>query len=231
MEKFKHQTVSLILQLVASIFGLTLIPVMVFLPNLNNFQVYFHEQIVGSLYVAVCFLGLAAAFYPIKCKRMFEKTQNLLSQANKAHKSVQIKGHHPDCQNYSKNKIKIGERVFCAACSGLVVGAIIALVGTTFYFFVGVNSVLDSIWLLVLGEIGMSLGLAQIWAAGFDKVILNVVFVVSSFITLAAVDAIGKSFFVDLYALALILFLLWFRISLSEWNNRQTCSKCQLCFS
>jgi len=76
----------------------------------------------------------------------------------------------------------------------------------------------------------MLLGLAQIKVAGFVKATLNAVFVVGSFATLAAADAVGKSLFVDLYAVGLILFFLWFRISLSEWNNKRTCRRCLLCF-
>ena len=76
----------------------------------------------------------------------------------------------------------------------------------------------------------MLLGLAQIKFAGYVKVILNVVFVVGSFVTLVEADALGKSLLVDLYVVGLIGFLLWFRILLSEWNNKRTCQACQSCF-
>jgi hypothetical protein len=81
----------------------------------------------------------------------------------------------------------------------------------------------------VMGEIGLGLGLIQIKVAGSVKAFLNAVFVVGSFATLATVDEIGKSLFLDLYILGLILYLLWFRISLSEWNNTRTCRNCQKC--
>jgi hypothetical protein len=229
MEKVKRPTITLTFPIALSIIGLVLIPILVLLPKIENFQSYSNQSIIGILFTAVCFLGLAAALKPAKCRSIFEKTQNPLPQTNKVY-SVQIKGHHPDCQNYAGNRIKIRKRVFCAACTGLIVGAIIALFGTIFYFFAGLNLEPGGLWLLALGEIGVSLGLTQIWSAGFVKVLLNLVFVVGSFATLVAVDTIARSFFVDLYVLGLILFLLWFRILLSEWNNRQICSKCQLCF-
>jgi hypothetical protein len=161
---------------------------------------------------------------------MFQKTQNPLSQADRPSSPVQAKGHHPYCQSYSGNRITVGGRVFCAACSGLLVGAIIALIGAVVYFFVGLNAVLGSAWLVAFGEIWMLLGLAQIKFAGYVKAILNVVFVVGSFVTLVEVDALAKNVLVDLYLLGLIGFLLWLRILLSEWNNGRTCQMCQSCF-
>jgi hypothetical protein len=104
------------------------------------------------------------------------------------------------------------------------------LIGAVVYFFVGLNAVLGSAWLVALGEIWMFLGLAQIKFAGYVKAILNVVFVVGSFVTLVEVDALAKNVLVDLYLLGLIGFLLWLRILLSEWNNRRTCRMCQSCF-
>ena len=230
MEKVKSSTVSLTFSLALSIVGLALINVLVLLPSLNSFQLNFQQSIVGILFIVVCFLGISAALYPTKCRRTFEKTQNPLPQTNKACKSLQIKGHHPDCQNYSGNRIKVGRRVFCASCSGLIVGAVVALIGTVAYFFVGFNFVWSSVWFLAFGEIGVIFGLGQIRFAGYFKVFANAVFVVGSFVILAAVDAMRKSLLVDLYVLCLVLFLLWFRISLSEWNNRRTCGKCKLCF-
>jgi hypothetical protein len=230
MEKKQASTGLIAFLLAVSIVGLVLIPVLVMLPNLGPSQVSFRRSLIGILYSVICLLGIVAVFYPTKCKGVLQKTQNPLPQANKPSSSLQTKGHHPDCQNYSGNRIKIGERAFCAACSGLLIGAIIALIGTIFYFFVGLNVTRGSVWLVALGEVGMLFGLAQIKFARYAKVIVNVVFVVSSFVTLIEVDVLGKSVLVDLYVIGLIGFMLWFRILLSERNNERICQKCQSCF-
>jgi hypothetical protein len=216
--------------LAVSIIGLALIPVLVLQPNLEHYQFSVRHSLVGALFSVVCLLGIAAVFYPAKCSGVFQKTQTPLPQANKPSSLVQRKGHHPDCQNYLGNRIRVGGRVFCAACSGLLVGAIIALIGAGFYFFVGLNAAWGSIWLVALGEICMLLGLAQIKFAGYVKVIANVVFVVGSFVTLVEADVLSESALVDLYVLGLIGFLLWFRILLSEWNNKRICQTCGSCF-
>jgi hypothetical protein len=112
----------------------------------------------------------------------------------------------------------------------LLIGAIIALVGVFLQFFVGLSLVWGSGWLLIAGEIGMGLGLAQIKLAGHAKVISNMVFVVGSFVILAEADLLGGSLLVDFYVLGLIVFLLWLRILFSERNNRRICQTCQSCF-
>jgi hypothetical protein len=216
--------------LVVSIVGFALIPVLVLQPNLDYFQVSMRHSLVGALYTAICLLGISAVIYPAKCKSMFRKSQNPLGQTKNYCVPTGIRGHHPDCKNYSANRIEVGGRAICAACSGLLIGAITALIGTSLHFFAGLNVVWSSIWLLVLGEILMLLGLAQIKFAGYGKALINVIFVIGSFVTLVEIDSLGGSILVDLYMLGLIVFMLWFRIMLSEWNNDRICQTCQLCF-
>lgn len=228
MGKNRNSTASLTFLLVVSVVGLALIPVLVLQPTLIHVQVSIRHVLAGTLYIAICVLGVSAVFYPAKCKRIFRKSQNPLSQASNP--SVQIRGHHPDCQNYSANRIRVGGRVICAACSGLLIGAATVSIGAVLHFFVGLNIVLSSVWLLAFGEILMLLGLAQIKFAGYAKVLVNVIFVVGSFVTFVETDLLGRSILVDLYALGLIVFILWFRILLSEWNNERICQRCQICF-
>jgi hypothetical protein len=228
-EKGQASTVTVAFLIAVSIVGLALINVLVLQPNLEHFQPSLRHDIVGSLYSIICVLGIAAVFYPAKCTGLFQK-QNPLSQASGASVSMQINGHHPDCQKFSGNRIRINGRTMCAACSGLLVGAILALAGCALQFFVGLNMVPVSVWLLVLDEVCMVLGLAQIKFAGYGKVLVNMVFVVGSFVALAGADVLGESLLVDIYVLGLIVFLLWLRILLSEWNNRRICQTCRLCF-
>ena len=229
MEKGRASNITVAFSVAVSIVGLALIVVLVLQPNLADFQPSVRHNLVGILYCIICVLGLAAVFYPTKCTSLFQK-QNPLSQASGRSVSVRVSGHHPDCQNFSGNRIRLIGREHCAACSGLLVGAIIALVGSALQFFIGLNIVSASVWLLALGEICMVLGLAQIKFAGYAKVILNVVFVVGSFVILAGADVLGESLLVDMYVLGTIGFLLWLRILLSEWNNRRICQTCRLCF-
>jgi hypothetical protein len=230
MEKAWYSTIFVAFLIVVSIVGLALIPILVLQPNLEHFQIPMHHSLVGALYITICALGISAVFYPTKCTSMFRKSQNPLPQASKPSIPIQIKGHHPDCQNYSASRIMVRGRAICAACGGLLIGAVIALIGAVAYFFVDLNIAWGSVWLLALGEIWMLLGLAQIKFAGYAKVIMNVVFVVGSFVTLVEADGMGENVIVDFYAVGLIAFILWLRILLSEWNNRRICQTCRSCF-
>ena len=203
---------------------------MILQPNLWNSQPLAIRSPVGVLYCILCVLGITAVFYPVRCRVLFQPVQGSPGEVESRASHVQIKGHHPDCQNFSGNRIKVGQRTFCAACTGLLIGATISLAGTVLYFFGDLKIAWGNIWLVALGEILMLAGLIQIRFAGIVKAMLNAFFVIGSFVTLVEVDSMGKSLLLDLYVFGLILFFLWFRISLSEWSNRRTCHNCQLCF-
>ena len=130
---------------------------------------------------------------------------------------------------FSANRITIRGSVFCAACSGLLIGAIVAMVGIVLFSLGFFDLGTGSLWVLVAGEVLMLVGLAQIKMGGFVKMAVNALFVVGSFVSLVAADLAGQSLLVDAYVLGLIVFMLWFRILLSEWKNKKTCVACGRC--
>ncbi len=230
MEWKQTSTYTLTFLLTVSIIGLALMAMLVLLPNVGTVQFASRQTLVGALYILVCLLGAVAVFYPAKCRGMLQKTQNPLAKTDAPSSPTLMRGHHPTCQHYSGNRISLGGRVFCAACSGLLVGAAIALTGAILYFFAGFSVSWAGVWLVAFGEVLLLLGSAQIKFVGYVKTIVNAGFVVGSFMMLVGTDVLGKSVLIDLYALALIVFLLWLRILLSEWNNRRTCQSCRSCF-
>ncbi len=220
----------LVLFFALSIVGLVMIPLLVMQPTLNSFQFVGQRVLIGFLFCIVCVFGVIAVFCPAKCRGMFQQASGQSSFGQNFPGEVRLEGHHPACRNFSGNRIVILGRVYCAACSGLLVGAVIAIVGAVAYFFVGLTFVWSNLSLVGLGEFFMFFGLFQIRFVGLVKTIVNAFFVFGSFLMLVGVDTIGKSLFVDLYVVGVVLFFLWFRISLSEWNNRRTCRECQSCF-
>ena len=86
-----------------------------------------------------------------------------------------------------------------------------------------------NLWVLATGEVLMLVGLAQIKLRGYVKMAVNALFVVGSYISLVVADLVGQSLLVDAYVLGLIVFMLWFRILLSEWNNKKICVACERC--
>ncbi len=229
-EKNQISTAGIAFLLVTSCIGLALVPALIKEAPWSYSPSTVGHVLVGAVYAAVCFLGILAVFFPTRCRGTFQRTQSPQLQVNADAHAIGIEGHHPNCRNFSGNRIKIGSGVFCAACSGLLIGAIIALAGSELYFFAGLSAGLGSFWLVVLGESLMLFGLAQIRFVSYVKVILNAVFVGGSALTLVETDMLSASSLLDLYVLGLIVLLLWLRILLSEWNNRRVCQICGSCF-
>ena len=217
---------------VAAIFGLVLVTIMLVEPTIGysgNFALT--QRVVGSLYIAICVFGVGAVFFPQKCHRISIFGKNIQSAEDQtfAPKKAKFSGHHPDCMKFSANRIKIRNSVFCAACSGLLVGAVISLAGAVFYFFFRYSLLWPDPRILIVSDAGLLLGLFQFRFAGYVKLSVNALFVVCSLVTLVLADLLRKSLLIDLYVLGLIVFMLIARILFSEWNNKRTCSKCALC--
>jgi hypothetical protein len=219
----------LLFLLAVCVFGLALVPILLHQPNLQIFQSPFRRPFVSVIYSAVCIAGIVAVFYPGKCRMTFQKPNISLANNKPAGSVVELKGHHPNCREFSGNRITARGSVFCAACSGLLIGAIVAIVGIVLFSLGFFNLGWGSLWILVFGEVLMLIGLAQINMNCYVKLIVNALFVVGSSICLIVADMIGQSLLVDAYVLGITVFVLWFRILLSEWNNKRTCMKCGRC--
>ena len=212
-----------------SIFGLAIVPLLLIQPNLPVDISPFRQPLVSALYTVVCIMGIVAVFYPGKCRMAFQKS-NVSKNSNKQFSSLMhIEGHHPDCEKFSDNRIIIGGSAFCAACAGLLIGAIAAIIVIVLFSIGFFNLETGGLWILADGEVLMLLGLTQIKMGGYAKIVVNALFVVGSCISLVVADLVGQSLLVDGYVLALIVFMLWLRILLSEWKNKQTCMACGRC--
>ncbi len=219
----------LLLFLVAvSVFALVLVPLLI-QPNLQANASPLRRPLVGTIYCAVCILGITAVFYPNKCRMIFQKPNGSFTSTKPSASKVQLRGHHPDCEKFSANRITIGGSVFCAACSGLLIGAFTAILGVVLFSLGFFDPGTRNLWLLAVGEVLMLVGLAQIKTGGYLKMAMNAMFVFGSGISLVAVDLAAQSFLVDVFMLGIIVYLLWLRILLSEWKNKKTCMLCGHC--
>lgn len=232
MRENSQESFLLIFAVVAAIFGLILVSIMLVEPTIGyggNFALT--QPIIGSLYISICLLGVGAVFFPQKCQQTitFGKHPQSAEAQTFASKKVKLIGHHPDCTKFSANRIKIGNSIICAACSGLLAGAVLSSVGAIFYFFLRYSFLWLDPRILLVSDAGLLLGIFQFRFAGFVKLFVNGFFVVCSLVTLVVADLLRKSLFINLYVLGLIVFMLVVRILFSEWNNKRTCSKCVLC--
>ncbi len=217
---------------ILSLFGTFTLTFLLFQSVNYQSNVVFTHTLIGSLYAAICILGISAVFYPKKCQGAFNFQKSIKSSRTRPAnpKMLEFEGHHPSCSKFSPNRIKIRKTILCAACGGLLVGALGALIGAILYFFVGYSFLGPDPWVLVAGYTGMFLGLFQYKFAGYVKLAVNAFFVLSSSAILITVDKVGKSLIIDLYAFGLIVLILSTRIALSERNNKRTCNQCKQCF-
>jgi hypothetical protein len=219
----------LLFLLAVAVLGLALVPLLLLQSSVQGDQLPFRRPVVGTLYIVICIVGTVAVFYPGKCRVIFQKTNDSAGNWKPSASSVQFKGHHPDCIEFSSNRIEIRVSVFCAACSGLLVGAIAAMSGAVLFSLGFFDLVTGSFWVLAVGEVLMIVGLFQIKLKGYVKMAVNALFVVGSFVILVVADLVEHALLVDAYVLGLIVFMLWFRILLSEWHNKSICVDCRRC--
>jgi hypothetical protein len=117
----------------------------------------------------------------------------------------------------------------CSACTGLLFGAVMALVGTLAYFFADWNFNQAGFPSLLIGIAGIALGFLQFRFKAFLRLAINSFFVVGAFLILVNVDLLTQNLLIDLYALFLIVFWLLTRILISKWNNGRICLSCESC--
>jgi len=142
---------------------------------------------------------------------------------------VSIRGHHPDCGNYSAHVFQIIGKYYCVGCTGLFLGAVATLVGMIPYFFSNL-SYGPNLLVFLFGLVGISLGLFQFHILDpqvkFVRLLTNAFFVIGTFLALVGIDGIAQNTFVDLFLISLSFFWIYTRIVLSDWNHRKICVSC-----
>ena len=218
--------------ILVSLIGLMLLIAMAFYPPETEHFFPVRKQVVGSIFIIECFMGMLATLFPRECSRIFRTdtidSVGMIEIGSNDRKPV-IRGHHPECNDFSQHVIRIGERTFCAGCSGLLIGALLTLIGAIFYFFVNIDFHINHNTFL-FGCVGIGLGLLQFnlfkLKNAMFRVGLNMVFVIGAFLALVSVDWLLQDLFVDLFLISLSLFWIYTRIVISRWNHNETCKAC-----
>ena len=206
-----------------SIFGLFTVLAISINPPAIYESFLWRKPLIGSVFSLICILGTFAALFPTQCSKTFHFRKENMSLTSQIHRS----SHHPDCGKFSAHVIRVGNYTLCAACTGLLLGAIIALVGTGFYFFSGWNVEGVSFPVVLIGTAGIILGFLQLKFRSFLRLLLNTLFVLGAFLILIGIDELAQSLFADFFLIALIAFWILTRIQLSQWDHWRICSNCE----
>jgi hypothetical protein len=206
-----------------SIFGLLIVLMLAINPPTIYENFFWRKPLIGSIFSLICILGIFAALFPKRCSQAFHfRKDNTHLNSHR----INATSHHPDCGKFSAHVTHVGSYTLCAACAGLLFGAIAALVGTTFYFFSG-WSVQAGFPITMIGAVGIILGFLQLKFRSFIRLIINMFFVLGAFLVLTGIDELTESLFVDFFSVALIVFWILTRIQLSQWDHWRICRNCE----
>jgi len=221
-------------QLLASFLGLFLILLLTAFPPTVTGDLSWRKPVIGSIFSSICVLGILAVFSPNKFLRIFntgKKKENVDADSAKLAShgtSNALQGHHPTCGNYDAHVFRIKGKIFCAACIGLLLGGLLALAEAAVYFFGDWHVAEHSSLMVLLGIVGVSFGLFQFKFKNLGRLSVNTIFVLGTLLILIGIDELVHSLIFDLFVVSLIIFWLFTRISLSQWDHERICSGCEI---
>jgi hypothetical protein len=207
-----------------SVFGTVLITMWAINPPVSSDNFSWRKPLIGSLFSLICILGIFAALFPNRCSEAFHFREAMLSAISRQSLSA---SHHPDCERFSAHVVHIKGRVRCAACTGLLLGAVIALGGALFYFFSGWQIESAGFLSVLIGVLGVLAGFLQLRFRGRVRLTLNSLFVLGAFLCLVRTDQTSQNLAIDLFSVMLIIFWILTRIQLSQWDHSRICDDCE----
>jgi hypothetical protein len=223
----------LIFMIAVSFFGLFLVATLAINPPIIEENLPWRKPVIGSIFGSICVLGIITVFFPKQCSAMFHsaKGDRDLSSNEKdldSHESTpNLKGHHPDCGSFSAHVVQTNNKTFCAACTGLLLGALMALAGTIIYFFGYWHIERNSLLAVSMGTLGVGLGLFQFKFRRLFRLLINTFFVLGNFFVLVGIDELIQSLLADLFLVVLTVFWLLTRILFSQWDHWRICHTCR----
>ena len=231
-EKGKNPSWVTVFLISVSMFGLLLSNFFVFNPPTLDYDFAYRNLTIGIIFEIICISGILATLFPSSCLEMpqFLKSNKKHRYQLNIHKKT-LHAHHPICENYASHVLSIGNLDFCATCSGLLVGAIIAIIIASLYFLGSLS--LNSPTVLVLaGTTGVALGLIQSalpkFSGSLTRFVASILFVMGTSLMLASIDAATNNIFIDLFLVFLSVLWIMTKISLSQRDHELTCSNCSM---
>lgn len=218
-----------------SIAGLILLLVLVYYSPNTNIVYSNQKQLILSVFIVICSLGMVAAVSPSRCSgfispKKFQKPKKIGNEKENVTENIKIKfkGHHPKCNDFNNHRYSLLGRTYCAGCSGLFIGAFISVIGTVIYYFYGIDGVGSLIFFI--GFIAVLIYLLQDLLLNIDlnimKFFLNMILVLGSFMLLIGIIELNNSISVQLFFLVLVFIWILARITSSEKKHYKICSEC-----
>lgn len=216
--------------ILTSFLGLIFLMAMyLWIPSSKSYY-YFQKPLILSIFILICILGIIAAIYPSKCKRLMEFGGNdNKDEKNLKKGEIRFEGHHPDCGKFESHTLLIKGKKYCPGCTGLSIGAFMAILGILIYYFfnfpaiylevsfwIGMCTVFLALFLIIFLDLGNKL-----------KLTANLALVLGSLLILMGIDTVKKNITIEFYFIILVVFWILTRISISEINHELICQDCR----
>jgi len=244
MSKDMLHNLTLTFLLSISFFGFLLIGVVSFESPTFQEGSLWQKEIIGIVYGLICIFGILAALFPNSCSQILNHKRkeghsyfkviasNDLEQGKVISQTFNVQGHHRTCRNFSSHVFHIRSRTFCASCTGLLIGGLLALAETVLYFSCNWH-IGSGLFLFALGVSGVALNMLSIllfdaWTRHLVRISLNAFFVFGTFLILVAVNEQAQNFGLNLLVIAFSVFWLLTRILLSHWRHERICNTCDI---
>jgi hypothetical protein len=210
-----------------SLFGWCTVLLMVIFPPATMQEILWRKPFVGSVLFLISAGGSLAAVSPRTCSATHgAQTVETSKSSSLKTGSVSSEGHHPDCGKFSDHTIRVMGNSYCAACTGLLIGGVMAMSVTILYFFLGLNAEAMGFPAVLMGQFGPALGLLQFKFKSWIRLSANVLFVLGSCLILVGIDKLEQNVFVDAYLTGLILLWILTRVIISQWDHCRICFAC-----
>jgi len=181
---------------------------------------------VWVLFSTLCILGGVATLFPHLCSHTTRPPEDLEPSRLTTLAGIRlVHGHHPTCGSFSGHELELGEKTYCAACTGLLIGAIAALAVATLALIYRITPP------PITGYLGLALVLLGLIYNPLLKIttpilrtLINVLLVPGFSLILIAADGHGN---LGLLVIALSVYWMYTRIQLSCWSHDAICDNCE----
>lgn len=216
-----------------SILGVMLLILLTYSSSLPSISIPYQHPIIILAFDLICIGGIIASIYPTFCSPLIFQQNVKHSSTTRVHQvphqtpSYPRRGHHPDCEHYASHILHLHNKIYCAGCLGLRIGAIIGIGGSIpLLFGFSLPHANIFLWtgagLVVLGILQHKLSYNNSWV----HLILNICFVIGPLLQLHALVTLNPSLTIELYLLILIMFWIITRITLSQIEHTRICQIC-----
>ena len=185
--------------------------------------------IIGLAFIICCIFGISLALKP-NWISSYRGRKVIKNTTMKEDLTIIRQGHHPTCGQFEKHTIKFNNKILCAGCTGLILGAIGASVIMVIYIFSRFNvSIIILYFFIITGLVliasNFMLTFFQLKNAG-GQVISSMALIMGFLFIVLGIFELTSGIIYGLFGIIISFLWLDTRIQLSYWRHSELCNNC-----